>query len=151
MDLSNNPSVVAALVATAVTLFTVIAVHRLTLWRDLRSRRVQASAKFRAAIHSAIVNVPPVSEHWGNAVTPALSNATASIGLAVAEFAPHTGYRKQVIVQEFDLLKRHCVVELPKALSHAEILYGGGSSAAKEAKEQFYIHIQKLLSFADET
>ena len=151
MDLFNNPSVVAALVAAAVTLFTVIAVHRLTLWRDLRSRRVQASAKFRAAIHSAIANVPPVSEHWGNSINPALSNVSASVSVAVTEFAPHTGFRKRVLVQELELLKSHCVVELPKALSHAEILYGGGSLAAKEAKEQLYTHIQKLLSFADET
>ena len=138
-------------VTAAVALFCVLAAHRLNLSREKRGRRAGAATTFRAAIRSAALMVPPASEHWEVTVVSALPSVCANIASAVDIFAPFAVDRASRLHRELDLLTRHCTVELPKALSPAEKFYGGGSSAARAAKEKFYSHLEGLIACAGET
>jgi hypothetical protein len=52
---------------------------------------------------------------------------------------------------EWNALKKLCEEQIPKALSPAELVHGGGSPVARSAKERFHVHANALLSLAKET
>lgn len=97
-------------------------------------------------------SVPPASEHWNNQVLSIFPEICTTIEVAVGEFqpflSPKSGFNLEA---EYIAFKQHCKEKIPKALSAAELMYGGGTVTAKESKQQFHKHIENLLCFATET
>ena len=96
--------------------------------------------------------MPEPERHWGNPVLESMPEVVVNIGKAVAQFKPFIqGKRGEEFEDEWLNLKAHIVTQIPKALSTAEILYGGGTALARRSKEKFHEHVKRLLEFANET
>lgn len=149
----NVPVPLVAAGVTVIGAFGVAAViHWLSKRREAATRRAASCSRFRAAVLSAVAAIPTASEHWDNQVLSSLSAICTTIGVAVGEFRPFVTSRHLVgLDNEWGALKKHCEEQIPKALSAAELMYGGGTPIAGSAKEKFHAHVQNLLSFAKET
>jgi len=144
--------IVVALIAAAVSLFVLLATHQLSKWRESSSRHAAACSKFRATVLDAVSEIPVAPEHWSNAVLSTIPGVCKTIEVAVREFRPFLRKERAIHLDaEWNALKEHCEEKIPKALSPAELMYGGGSAVARKAKEQVHAHIQNLLSLAAET
>ena len=114
-----------------------------------------ASTKFRSAVLTSTSRIPGVNEHWGSEVVDQLPKICSDVKLAVFEFEPHlqglTNHKAQRFISDRESLERHCSEHVPKSLSAAEVMFGGGPSGALKAKEQFFGLVKQLLRQARET
>ena len=141
----------AVLIGAAIPLLGFIVVHRLNLSRERKSRLASACAAFRAAITFAASRVPEPEKHWENLVLDGMPQIVANIGTAVVQFKPFIqGKRRGEFEAEWLNLKAHIETQIPKALSPAEIMYGGGAAMARESKKKFHERVNRLLEFANE-
>jgi hypothetical protein len=121
--------------------------------RNNRSARHAAAAQtFRPAIRAAIDSIPLSDAHWNSDVISKFPVLCRDINRAVSEFNHFLPwYRRHSFCHVWQELKHHCDEEIPKALSAAEKIYGGGPAATALAKENFHVHVNKLLSYATYT
>ena len=150
MDLLETPPIVAALIGLAGMLGGTLLVHRLSLWRDRRTQRVAANAKFRGTVLGVSGLVPAAEYHWDRSLLPVLLVIANDVERAAAELKPHVGRKSLLLNQRVMAFSVLCRETIPKALSTAELLYGAGPSAASQAKKQYYAQIQALVAFASE-
>lgn len=148
----DTPSPYIPVAVAAISLGGIYLAHLFSKRRESITRHAAACSKFRAAVLSAVSGIPAATVHWDNQILSSLPTMCTTIGLAVDEFRPFvTGDRLAGLDNEWDALKQHCEDQIPKALSAAELMYGGGSPVAKSAKEQLHAHVKNLLSLAKET
>jgi hypothetical protein len=141
-----------ALIGIVITLFGFIIVHRLSMWREKQSRRISACNSFRNTVIAVVSRVPHADKHWEKPILDDMPKFVVELGSAVALLKPSLSKteRKQ-LENEWLNLKSHIENQLPKALSAAEVLYGGGSEMAQKSKIKFHKQAQKLLNLANET
>jgi len=150
VDLLETPPIVAALIGIVGLLVGALLVHRLTLWRDRRTQRVAANARFRGTVLGVSGLVPAAEYHWDKSVLPVLLVIANDVERAAAELKPHIGPKSLLLNQRVKTFCVLCRETLPKALSTAEVLYGAGPGAASEAKKQYHEQIQALVAVASE-
>lgn len=141
-----------ALLVVVIALVGWFVVHRLSMQRERRSRHASACNAFRSKIISAVSRVPQADKHWGSEILEDMPKIVIEMGEAVSLFKLSlTKKRRNKLDSEWLDIKSHIETQVPKALSAAEVLYGGGSAMAKDAKVTFHEKIQNLLNFANET
>ncbi|OOG36809.1 hypothetical protein [Rhodanobacter sp. C05] len=125
--------------------------HHLSKRRESVARAAMAGAKFRGSVEASLADVPPADKHWSNEVLIAFPSMLQKLGIAVAEFKPFLpGETASSFESQWHALKAQ-EEKIPKALSAAELLYGGGSLVAKASKEEFHAVVKRLLSYAQQT
>lgn len=87
----NNPIVSVGL---CVTLFGCLAFHRLALYRQKLSERVQASEKFVSSVTSVLSEIYPVSSSWPENIDAYLRNKFPLLQSAVEAFKPYACDKK---------------------------------------------------------
>ncbi|RYG97027.1 MAG: hypothetical protein EON58_10715 [Alphaproteobacteria bacterium] len=138
-----------ALMAAAVTLFGLLAAHRLHFWRDKQKWKADATSAFRMTLSASVSQIPASSEHWGNDVLEKMPSVLREIRVAVDQFAPTLAPRTaSSFNKDFAKLRELVEVKLPKSLSSAEILYGGGQYVAKATKVEVHRCIEALRKYA---
>jgi hypothetical protein len=144
--------IVAAGVTVSGAIGAAYLVHLFSRRRDRVTRRATACANFRTTVIAAVSGIPSAGAYWGNQVLSTLPAICTTIGVAVGEFRPFLAETDSMRFRaEWEALKQHCEETIPEALSSARLMYGGGSPAAREAKEKFHAYVQNLLSFAMQT
>jgi hypothetical protein len=150
VDFLNSPPIAASLIGLAGLLLGALLVHRLTLWRDRRTQRVAANAKFRSTVLVVSGLVPGPEHHWDKTVLPVLLVIANDVEKAAAELKPHLGAKGLLLERRVKTFTTLCRETIPKATSAAELLYGAGPGAASDARKQYYVNVQALVSVASE-
>lgn len=150
MSEQGVPVPILAAAITVVGAFAVAAlVHFLSKRREVQGRAAAACSAFRGEIESVVSRVPPATEHWDHDSLASLSTICSEISVAAAKLAPFLEANTRTkLLTEVETLKLHCEENLPKALSPAEIIYGGGQIVAETVKRQFHDHVRTILSYA---
>ncbi len=147
----SSTSIIAVVIAAGVALAVPVVNHILSRRRESAARLAAACTAFRKDIETAASVVPPASQGWGNEVVAALPTVCKSVETAAKTFSPFLPKdQRRKFLAAHKVFKLHCTEAIPKALSNAEIMYGGGASGAKAARQRFYSHLNGLLSYAQE-
>ena len=127
-------------------------VHWLNASREKTARYAAACKDFRTTIIATTADIPEANEHWDNCVLMRIPEVVRKLEIAVAIFAYFLpGSKKKNLHKAWDEMKTLLEEEIPKALSAANILYGGGPMSAPNVKARFYRLKESMLASADQT
>lgn len=136
-------------IGIVISLFVIIAAHRLVLFRQKRNKIVEASEKFRNKILAELVGLYPVTQYWDKETYPRFIQSVPKIESAAAEFR----YFIKSKVSFDAAVKKYC--EYCKHITWDEVAaYSMYPSMRKPGeigpRERFEEIVDNLLSFAKE-
>ncbi len=152
----GNPSIetaiTVALIGAIVALFGFIANHRLSVWRDKRSERIQACQKFRECFLRELKGLYPLStdwpDNWSGDIHQRLESVFSNLQIAIAEFRPFIPwYSRWAFDRAWSRYRNAYEKEKIKIGDQCYHHYMSFSSNP-DPKGNFRRNVDKLLSFA---
>lgn len=124
--------------------------HRLSLWRERKTRRASACADFRASILSALSGIYPPTARWPEDISLRLIATLPAVKAACVALAPHLAWvPRKALAKAYRAYEEQCRQEQPFNFLVAHAIDPNGFP--ENPQTVFGHHVSRLLNCAEET